>query len=171
MWIAAALAGAVGGAAYADGHGAAHQGSVVLPVSTEIDALFAYLQSLEYRETFPLAEPEPHPSAGPHVGFGKPVQAYFSAGVAESLKSGAETHPAGSMIVKELFDDAGAELIGWAVMQKTQADSDGGQGWFWVEFLSTTDATDVFAPPENGSATCTGCHAGGTDFVLSQIDR
>lgn len=143
--------------------------AVVPPVSTNIDELFAYLQSGRYRNEFPLAEPEPHPSAGPHVSYGKPVQAYFSAGVAESLEAGDMTHPMGSMIVKDLFSDDGSELIGWAVMQKTHEDSDNGKGWFWAEFLSTEDSSDVPVPAENGSALCTSCHIRGTDFVLSEL--
>ncbi len=139
-----------------------------LPVSTDVEELFAYLQSGKYREEFPLAEPEQHPSIGPHVNFGKPVRAYFSAAVASSLEAGDHAHPKGSMIVKDMFSDDGSELIGWAVMQKTDEDSDGGKGWFWVEFLSTEDPSQVPVPAENGSALCSGCHASGKDFVLSK---
>lgn len=83
-----------------------------------------------------------------------------------SLKAGNASHPMGSASVKELYDADGATLKGWAVMIKTQADSDGGNGWYWYE---TTDLTSAANPTISGKgdATCTGCHGGGTDYFKS----
>lgn len=81
-----------------------------------------------------------------------------------SLEAANASHPAGSMTVKELYAADGTTLEGWAVMIKTQADSAGGDGWYWYESKNLTDATDVIVSA-NGSSSCTGCHsAGGSDF-------
>jgi hypothetical protein len=82
-----------------------------------------------------------------------------------SLKAGSDTHPQGSSIVKEFYDDTGA-LSGWAVSVKTQDDSQEGQGWYWYEILNTTDGSDPFVA-DQGVALCWGCHTTGRDFVLS----
>lgn len=42
-------------------------------------------------------------------------------------------------------------------------------GWYWVEYLSTTDGSKTAVPAGNGVATCTGCHSKGNDFVLSKL--
>ena len=64
-----------------------------------------------------------------------------------------------------MFSEAG-ELQGWAVSVKTQDDSAGGNGWFWYEVTSTTDANALVANG-NGVPLCFGCHAAGADYVLS----
>ena len=57
----------------------------------------------------------------------------------------------------------GGTRLGWAVMVKVQADSAGGDGWYWYE---TFDGA-VYADG-TGEGLCTGCHSGGgTDFFLS----
>lgn len=138
------------------------------PISTDLDALFAYLQSGEYR-SFPVSDAEPHRSAGPHLKFGHPVRTYFSEELSASLAEGREVHPAGSTAIKELYATDGETLVGWAVSTKTQADSDGGKGWFWVEFTSTTDPTQIAAngAAGNGITLCSSCHTTGSDYVLS----
>ncbi len=83
-----------------------------------------------------------------------------------SLAAGNASRPAGSSIVKEMYSADGSELVGWAVMVKTQADSAGGQGWFWYETTNTEDSRDVVGAG-NGLPLCFGCHATGMDFVLT----
>ena len=74
-------------------------------------------------------------------------------------------HPVGSEAVKEMFDASG-ELQGWAVMQKTQADSAGGKGWFWYEIVSTTNSSNPVAIG-NGVPLCFGCHSLGADYLIT----
>ena len=139
------------------------------PVPTDTDALFAYLKEKGY-ESFSSRESGTHPSIGPHSVFGRPVRAFFSDELAASLEAGNASHPVGSSIVKEMYLDDGVTLEGWAVSVKTQDDSDGGNGWFWVEFLSTTDPPVLAGDAAgNGLPLCTGCHAAGRDFVLSSF--
>ncbi len=83
-----------------------------------------------------------------------------------SLRAGNKSHPMGSSIVKEMYDDKG-KLQGWAVMVKTEAASKGGKGWFWYEVTSTTDGSKPVAAG-NGVPLCFGCHAVGKDFVLTK---
>ena len=88
--------------------------------------------------------------------------------ILDSLKAGNDTHPKGAGIVKEMFGKDGA-LQGWAVSAKTQDASEGGNGWFWYEVTSTTDAEALVANG-NGVALCFGCHASSrSDFVLTQF--
>ena len=84
-----------------------------------------------------------------------------------SRRAGNSSHPAGSSIVKEMYDADNA-LQGWAVMVKTAANSDGGKGWFWYEVTSTTDGSKPVAAG-NGVPLCFGCHSVGMDFVLTKF--
>ncbi|MGB7288433.1 MAG: cytochrome P460 family protein, partial [Salaquimonas sp.] len=142
--------------------------AVESPLPTDLDALYKYLQDKEYR-TFETADKNPHPSAGPHLEYKQPVKVYFSDAVAKSLEEGSDLHPKGSAVVKEIYADDNESLVGWAVSVKTDEDSDHGKGWFWVEFMSTEDSSKVPVPAGNGVALCSGCHAGGKDFVLSKL--
>ncbi|WP_146662519.1 hypothetical protein [Enhygromyxa salina] len=86
------------------------------------------------------------------------VRVFINATLDGSLADGNAAHPVGSAAIKELYmNDA---RVGWAVMVKTQADSDGGNGWYWYEIMNDSVIADG-----NGDMTCTGCHAGtGNDF-------
>ena len=128
------------------------------------DGLFKYLQSGAYK-SFKAQEPGQHGSRGPHTKFGWPVRVFLDPVIDASLAAGNSSHPAGSSIVKEMFDEAG-KLQGWAVMVKTQADSARGSGWFWYEITSTTDGSSPVASG-NGVPLCFGCHFTGRDFVLT----
>lgn len=125
-------------------------------VPSESAALFAYLQGADYK-TF---EAEAAVHASPTHG---QVRVYVNSLLAGSLAAGDATHPAGSAAIKELYEDDLTTLKGWAVSVKTQADSDGGNGWYWYEITSTTDGS---APAVDGTgvSACTGCHAAGKDF-------
>ncbi len=137
-------------------------------VPTDLDALFAYLNDKEY-ESFAARESALHPSRGPHVTFGSPVRVFMNDEIVASLNSGSSSHPAGSSIIKEMYEDDGETLMGWAVMVKTQAESDGGNGWFWYEVTSTTDPTALGGGQAgNGIPLCTSCHGSGRDFVLTK---
>jgi hypothetical protein len=119
------------------------------------DTLFAYLQSRSYQRF--SAESAPHPSAGPHGD----VRAFLNPALESSLAAGDATHPVGAAAVKELY--SGGAVSGWAVSVKVGAGT-GGQSWYWYEVFSTSSGDD---PIEGvGNSICTGCHAGGVDFVL-----
>jgi len=122
-------------------------------------AFNAWLQTRSY-ETWPK-ESAPRaftPGAGGHSG---EVRTYVNPTLDASLRSGAEEHPRGSASVKEFYRNGA--LTGWAAYVKTQERSDGGRGFYWYEVFDV--APGATAIGGQGSATCTGCHASGKDFV------
>lgn len=134
------------------------EGTPVDSVPTDDADLFEYLRAGRYRGF--AAESGVHPSAGPH---GRGVRSFVNGILERSLESGAATHPAGAAAIKELYAADGTTLTGWAVEVKTQADSAGGQGWYWYEVFSTTDGSQPISG--QGRPVCTGCHALGRDYV------
>ena len=126
---------------------------------TESGALLEWLQAGRYKSW--ARESAAHKSQGPHP---VTVIAHLNPALDASLSANADAHPKGSAAVKELLDASG-ELSGWAVTVKTDADSAGGQGWFWYEILGTTERGRVVASA-NGVPLCFGCHTPGRDFVL-----
>ena len=134
---------------------------------TQLDELFQYLNDGKYK-SFVHRESKLHPSQGPHVRFNRPVRVFLSEDLAASMAAGNASHPAGSSAVKEMYRDDGKTLQGWSVAVKTQEDSDGGEGWWWYEVTSTTDPTRLGGGRAgNGVRVCTGCHASGSDFILT----
>lgn len=123
---------------------------------TDSNALLTWLADGEY--TGWAAESGPHPSDGPHFGN---VRTFLNAALDGSFEAGADMHPAGSAAVKELYGDGG-QVLGWSVSVKLDADSAGGDNWYWYEKFNDT----VYADGA-GDSLCTGCHSGGKDFVLS----
>lgn len=127
------------------------------------DELFAFLSEKKYN-AFKTQEKGLHPSAGPHTKLGLPVKVFMNDAIAKSLIDKNSEHPMGSIIVKEMFN-AENTLTGWAVMAKTQASTDEGNGWFWYEVTSTEDANSLQAMG-NGVVGCVNCHMlGATDMV------
>ncbi len=133
-------------------------------VPVDLEDLARYLKSGAYKN-LPHQETNSHPSRGPHSKFGWPVRVFMDEKMNRSLASGAAQHPKGASIVKEMFTDDG-DLQGWAVMVKTQDDSQGGDGWFWYETTNVDQPEDVVAVG-NGVPLCYGCHSVGNDFFLS----
>lgn len=126
-------------------------------VPSEAVALQSFLDAGDYLD-FPA-------ESGVHAGTnGSPhgqVRVFINPTLEASLASGADAHPAGSAAIKELYDGEGSTLIGWAVSLKTEAESEGGIGWYWYEQLDGNVVVDG-----NGETGCTGCHIGsGTDLV------
>jgi hypothetical protein len=70
--------------------------------------------------------------------------------------------PVGAASVKELYD--GDARIGFAVAIKRQADSAGGDGWYWFENFGGTIYADG-----DGVALCTGCHEDADDYVFTRV--
>lgn len=114
--------------------------------------LLASVRALDYRAWIrPPGWETRTPSKAPH---GAAVDIYVNDTVAAALASDAplDGWPEGSTIVKDGFNGADLRLI--AIMDK-QSD-----GWYWAEY----DASG--APTYSGHpATCTNCHASGSDFV------
>lgn len=159
--IAAAMTGRLEAAMEASAPTGAAPGSV----PTEDGALHEYLRAGTYTD-MPTMESGQHPSAGPHARFDAPVRVFMNATLAESLEAGAEEHPIGSEVVKEMYLADGT-LEGWAVMVKTGAESEAGQGWFWYEATSTEPGAAPFMSG-NGIPLCAGCHSTGSDYILTE---
>ena len=135
-------------------------------VPTDLEDLFRYLRDGSYK-SFAAQESGQHPTRGPHTDVGWPVRVFMDPIINASLAAGNRSHPAGSSIVKEMYDGDG-DLQGWAVMVKTQEDSAGGKGWFWYEVTSTRSGSNPVAAG-NGVQLCQGCHFIGKDFVLTNF--
>jgi hypothetical protein len=137
-----------------DGDPTTDTGEDELP-PTEAAQLEAWLEAGGYLGW--TAESAVHESTGPHFGG---VRTFMNAALLGSLESGTG-HPAGAATVKELYGD-GDTVRGWSVMVKLQADSAGGDGWYWYERYDAS----VYANG-TGEGLCTGCHVDGNDYVLS----
>lgn len=99
------------------------------------------------------SEAAPHRSAGPH----QTVRTFLNDPLANSLRSGAETHPPGSIAIKELYD--GSTLNGYAIDWKGE---DG--RWRFFEGFEPALNEYFYVGTDNG---CAGCHRPGRDFLLT----
>ncbi len=160
-----AISATMSGALAAGMEPSAPAGSVESAVPTDDGTLLEFLRNGGYK-SFAAHESAAHPSRGPHTKFGLPVRVFLDPLIDGSLKGGHNPHPAGSAIVKEMYN-AGGELDGWAVMVKTEDDSAGGRGWFWYEVIGTAAGSKPVASG-NGVPLCFGCHGTGTDYVLTK---
>ena len=133
-------------------------------VPTDKAELFSYLTSGAYTD-FAAQVAGQHPTRGPHTDLGWPVRVFLDPIIAASLEAGNTSHPAGSSLVKEMYNGDG-DLQGWAAMVKTSDDSANGKGWFWYEITSTTSGSDPVAIG-NGVQLRQGCHFIGKDFLLT----
>lgn len=94
----------------------------------------------------------------------------FSNDLIAANATGSGAWPAGAASVKELYDDeAAATPIGIAVYLKLDADSAGGENWYWYERVpvgseAPHDANGVVADGNGDSGPakdiCVGCHVG-----------
>ena len=147
-------AGAGGGAGSNSGDaGAPAEAGLDAPIEREV--LEAFLERGGYQD-WP-AEAAAHASSGPH---GNSVRTFYSPRAAQAVLEESPTFPAGAATVKELFD--GANLYGYSVWVKADADSDSGNNVYWYE------TANGGSPYEGlGARICTGCHSAGQDFLLS----
>jgi hypothetical protein len=122
--------------------------------------LLAWLRSGAYRATY-TPEPAMRPSMTAH---GATVRTFYSPTLVEDLRAGRAPFRKGAAMVKELYF-GGTEVVGWAVMRKLRAQSGSrGRGWLFYE---TLDGTNRGAFYGRGKPICVGCHADGTDFLLT----
>ncbi len=100
-------------------------------------------------------EAAPHPSAGPHAT----VRTFVNEPLLTSLRTGADTHPTGSIALKELSD--GEKLTGYAIDWK----GDDGE-WRFFEGFEPALNEYFYKGTDNG---CAGCHRPGKDFFLTPV--
>ncbi len=108
------------------------------------------------------AEPAVHETRAPH---GDKVRVYFNDTVAASLRAGNATHPAGSIVVKELYDDDGKTVTGHALEVKV-ADGASKDTWIFYEGFGPSYERNYYG---RGHDSCHGCHASGRDYVTSAL--
>jgi hypothetical protein len=124
--------------------------------------LFAWLQKGGYKNY--RAESAVHPSSSGPAVHGD-VRVFVNPKLDQSMRAGNTEHPTGSVVVKELHKDG--NLYGWAAMVKARDDDGRGNGWYWYENLSLTDASKPVAAAL-GHQLCVGCHSPGTDFIRTK---
>ncbi len=152
--------GGMGGSGGATGGSGGMGGGTSGAVPVSGNELFPWLQAGNYMGF--KAESAKHASTGPHGGN---VRTFLNPILFDALSAGSTNFPVGSSAVKELWGN-GSKLLGWAVFVKTQADSAGGNGFYWYEIFSTTDPSNPVADG-NGVGLCSGCHSNGTDYYMS----
>lgn len=128
-----------------------------LPPTDSAEQLEAWLAGGVYK-SWP-AESQIHASTGPHGGN---VRTFVNDALDASLAGAAAMHPQGAATVKELYGGGTDTIIGYAVMVKLAPDSANGDNWYWYERLDATVYADG-----TGVGLCTGCHEGGSDYVLT----
>jgi hypothetical protein len=123
--------------------------------------LLGWLRDFTYRATY-VGEPAVHPSDTAH---GANVRTYYNAILVEDLAAGRVPFRKGAAMVKELYFSGTEDVIGWSVMRKVRGNSGStGRGWLFYETLDGTNAGAFYG---RGKPICTGCHADGTDYLLS----
>ncbi len=115
--------------------------------------MIALARSGEYRAW--ASEAAPHTSAGPHGT----VRTFANEPLLLSLRSGAGSHPNGSIALKGLYD--GTKVTGSAIDWKG---TDG--QWRFLEGFEPALNQYFYVGTENG---CAGCHRPGKDFILTPV--
>jgi hypothetical protein len=90
-------------------------------------------------------------------------------------------YPVGSASVKEMFDPAGRELVGYAIYVRVHPE-DAGDSWFWYEVGEEGEGEHEEGPGEHhgkgdegavagfGIAECVACHgAAAKPYVWTQV--
>ncbi len=123
-------------------------------------ALLRWLRDGAYRQRF-VPEPAVHESeTGVH---GLHVRTWYGPVLVQDLRGGVLPLRRGAAMVKELYFAGTDRVVGWSVMRKVRRRSAGGRGWY---FFETFDGRAVLSRGR-GVGICVGCHAAGTDFLLS----
>lgn len=127
---------------------------------TDKDMLMNWLNGGYYSDW--AQESAVHNSFGPHDD----VKVFYNSILNESMKAGNKEHPVGSTSVKEQYKNG--KHYGWSVAIKLEAESKGGDGWYWFETLDKMDKSKI-AFSGTGEIGCTGCHnrPGNKDLILS----
>ena len=138
---------------------AVHAADSTLPPK-RLAPLLRWLKAGTYRATY-TPEPAVRVSSTAH---GLHVRSWYSPVLVADLAGGTLPFRPGAAMVKELYEGPDS-VVGWAVMRKLRPNSAGGRGWF---FFETLDGRRVVTRGR-GKGICVGCHAAGTDFLLSDF--
>ncbi|HYH98710.1 hypothetical protein [Hyalangium sp.] len=128
-------------------------------LDTSEAGIVAFLKDRRYQGW--LAEPSVRASPGIH---GR-VRVFFNDTAVQSLRAGHDTHPRGTILVKELYADDGATLNGHALEVKVEAGR-GKDTWLFYEGLLPDYQDALYG---RGHPTCHGCHEAGKDYVTSAL--
>lgn len=123
--------------------------------------MLAWLKAGLYKDLF-TAEPNVHPSSGPHGGN---VRTFYNPILTENLRSGKKTWDVGAAMVKELYLSSTTQVSGYSVMIKVEEQSGSdGSGWIYFETFSGSADNAFYG---KGIQLCANCHRGGVDFLLA----
>ncbi len=72
--------------------------------------------------------------------------------------------PDGSIVVKEIYDVSGENIVYYAAMFKSSVDKNSSGSWLWAEYRADGE---TFYSATKGGVACTGCHSasGNADLV------
>jgi hypothetical protein len=133
---------------------------VVQELDTSEAGITAFVREGRYKAW--LAEPTVHETRAPH---GSKVRVFFNELVVQSLRARNETHPVGSILVKELYEDDGKTIRGHALDVKITEGS-GKDTWIFYEGFGPSYSNNYYG---RGHSTCHGCHDSGRDYVTSPL--
>ncbi len=132
-----------------------------VPPTTSKGELLNWLKAEKYKTEF-VAEPEVHPSSGPHGGN---VRTYFNSILTEDLRAGKTRFRKNAAMVKELYFGGTETVVGYAVMVKVKKKSkQNGKEWLYYETFDGTNDSVFYG---RGVRLCVDCHQAGTDYLLS----
>lgn len=140
-------------------------GTAELPATgTDVDVR-AWLAKGDYKAGTWKCEPEPHPARSPSPHGMNRICSNMTLSA-----HGAGEFPVGSAAVKELYDDAGKEILGHAVYRKLTAG--GGESFYWWEDMKGSVVANNLGDKGSAKTICVGCHAGaGSDAMHSGHDQ
>jgi len=144
-----------GGSTSSSAGGGGVGGSIGCDVPTNATDLEAFLTADGYAAWD--AESAVHSSTGPH-GM---VRTFVNQDLFDSLTASNASHPVCAASIKELYENDGTTLQGYAVMVKV-TDGTSGDDWYWYEIIGNNVVVDG-----TGVGGCTGCHSAGSDFFRS----
>jgi hypothetical protein len=129
-------------------------------------ALLAWLTAGTYRERF-VAEPAVHVSVADGQAHGRNVRSWYNPILVDDLRAGRSVFRKRAAMVKELYLSDVDQPVGWSVMVKVRRRSGGaGRGWLFYETFDGTNRSAYFG---RGLPVCVGCHASGSDLLLSEF--
>ena len=129
-------------------------------IDTSAAGISAFVASKAYKTWAAEANVHTATKTRPHGH----VRVFFNQTSTVALKQNQSSLPVGTMVVKELYQNDGATLSGYAAMVKSSE-----KGWTWWEaFLPNLDKPAAYGIDLPG---CKGCHSGpgNVDQVLSQV--
>ncbi|HEX8433509.1 MAG TPA: hypothetical protein VF697_00335 [Archangium sp.] len=133
---------------------------VIQQLDTSEAGITAFVREGRYKDW--LAEPSVHDTRAPH---GSKVRVFFNDTVVQSMRDSKATHPVGSILIKELYENDGKTLRGHALDVKV-SEGTGKDTWLFYEGFAPDYARNYYG---RGHETCHGCHSSGTDYVTTPL--